>query len=207
MKIAVVFYSMYGHTYKMAEAVAKGAREIEGAEVQLMQVPELCSEEVLREAGAIETRATFAHIPVAKPADLAAADAIIFGTPTRFGMMAAQMREFLDQTGHLWAKGAFINKVGSVFVSSGSLHGGHETTITSFHLNLLNYGMIVVGLRPDNAKLESTDKVHGGSPFGAGTISGHDGRRMPSDDELDLARIQGRRVAVITKILQGAPGA
>jgi NAD(P)H:quinone oxidoreductase type IV len=207
VKIIVLFYSMYGHTYRMAEAEAEGAREVEGGEVHLLQVPELCSEEVLEASGAKEARQAFAHIPTAKSEDLTAADAIIFGTPTRFGMMAAQMREFLDQTGHLWAKGNFINKVGSVFVSSGSLHGGHETTITSFHLNLINYGMIVVGLRPDDPRLENTNKVHGGSPFGAGTIAGQDGKRMPDEDELALARMQGKRVATIAKKLAGLSSA
>jgi NAD(P)H:quinone oxidoreductase type IV len=201
MNIVVLFYSMYGHVYRMAEAVAAGAREVDGAEVRLLQVPELCSEEELEASGAKKAREAFAHIPTATVEDLADADAIIFGTPTRFGNMAAQMREFLDQTGHLWARGAFIDKVGSVFVSSGSQHGSHETTITSFYLNLISYGMIIVGLRPDDPRLEAMDEIHGGSPYGAGTIAGIDGRRLPSEKELAMARAQGSRVAAVTKRL------
>ena len=136
MKVKVVFYSMYGHTYRMAEAVADGAREVEGAEVELLQVPELVPEDVLEQSGAKKARDTFAHVPVAKPDDLADADALIFGTPTRFGNMCAQMRNFLDQTGLLWAKNALVGKVGSVFTSTGTQHGGQETTLTSFHTTL-----------------------------------------------------------------------
>ena len=145
-KLQVVFYSMYGHVYRMAEAIAEGARSVEGCEVQLLQVPELMPEEVLEQYGAKMARAAFAHIPVATPAQLAEADGIIFGTPTRFGNMAAQMRNFLDQTGGLWAKGALVGKVGSVFASTGTQHGGQETTITSFHSTLFHHGMVVVGV-------------------------------------------------------------
>src|SRR5208283_1121913 len=146
MKIQVIFYSMYGHIYKMAEAVADGAREIEGAEVSLYQVPELVPEEALESTGAKAARQKFAHVQVAVPSQMSEADAIIFGTPTRFGNMCAQMRNFLDQTGQMWAKGALVGKVGSVFTCTASQHGGQETTITSFHSTLLHHGMIIVGV-------------------------------------------------------------
>jgi NAD(P)H dehydrogenase (quinone) len=159
-KIQVVFYSMYGHVYKMAEAIAAGAREVSGAEVSIHQVPELVPDEVLEQSGAKAARAAFAHIPIIKPEQLAQADAIIFGTPTRFGNMAAQMRNFLDQTGALWMSGGLIGKVGSVFTSTASQHGGQETTITSFHTTLLHQGMIVVGCHiPNSACLAWTRSV------------------------------------------------
>jgi len=146
MRAKIVFYSMYGHIYKMAEAVAEGAREIEGASVDLLQVPELVPDSVLEKSGAKQAREAFAHIPIAKPQDLLESDAIIFGTPTRFGNMCGQMRNFLDQTGGLWAQNAFIGKVGSVFTSSATQHGGQETTIISFHFTLLHLCMIIVGM-------------------------------------------------------------
>jgi len=136
---------MYGHIYKMAEAVATGAREVAGAEVSLFQVPELVPDEVLKSAGAFEARKAFAHVPVMKPEQLAEADCIIFGTPTRFGNMAAQMKNFLDQTGGLWMKGALIGKVASVFTSTASQHGGQESTILTFHVPLLHHEMLLVG--------------------------------------------------------------
>src|ERR1700740_2261856 len=144
-KIQVVFYSMYGHVYRMAEAVAEGAREVGATEVSLWQVSELVPDEILEKSGAKAARAAFSHVPTAKPAQLTDADAIIFGTPTRFGNMAAQMRNFLDQTGSLWLNGALVGKVGSTFTSTASQHGGHETTLVSFHMTLLHHGMIVVG--------------------------------------------------------------
>lgn len=189
---------MYGHVYRMAEAVAEGAREVEGAEVQLLQVPELVPEEALVRTGAKAAREKFAHIPVATPAMLTEADAILFGTPTRYGNMAAQMRNFLDQTGQLWAKGAFIGKVGSVFVSTATQHGGQESTILSFHITLLHLGMIVVGVPYSCAALFGHAEVSGGSPYGASTIAGGDGSRQPSENELAVARFQGRHVAEIT---------
>ncbi|MDP2729493.1 MAG: NAD(P)H:quinone oxidoreductase [Dehalococcoidales bacterium] len=201
MKIKVVFYSMYGHIYRMAEAVAEGASEVEGAEVILLQVPELVPDEVLEKSGARQARQAFAHIPVAKPADLADADAIIFGAPTRFGNMCAQMRNFLDQTGGLWAQNALVGKVGSVFTSSATQHGGQETTITSFHTTLLHLGMIIVGLPYAEARQTTMDEITGGSPYGASTITGGDGSRMPSDNELAMARYQGRHVATIGRKL------
>ena len=146
VKVQVIFYSMYGHIHTMAEAVAAGAREVEGVEVALFQVPELVPQDVLERSGAAAARQAFAHIPVAAPAQLADADGLIFGTPTRFGNMCAQMRNFLDQTGGLWVKGALVGKVGSVFASTGTQHGGQETTITSFHTTLLHLGFIIVGV-------------------------------------------------------------
>jgi NAD(P)H:quinone oxidoreductase type IV len=201
MKIKIVFYSMYGHTYKMAEAVAEGAREITGAEVEILQVAELVPDSVLEESGAKKAREAFAHIPIAKPGDLADADAIIFGTPTRFGNMCAQMRNFLDQTGGLWAQGALVGKVGSAFTSTGTQHGGQETTLTSFHSTLLHQGMVVVGLPYSEARQMTLEEITGGSPYGATTIAGTDGSRMPSENELAMARFQGRHVADIGKRL------
>ncbi len=201
MKIKVVFYSMYGHIYRMAEAVAEGAREVEEAEVELLQVSELVPDEVLEKSGAKKARAAFAHIPVAKVGDLVDADAIIFGIPTRFGNMCAQMRNFLDQTGGLWAKGAFIGKVGSVFTSSATQHGGQETTIICSHVTLLHLGMVIVGLPYSEVRQTTLDEITGGSPYGAGTIAAGDGSRLPSENELAMARFQGRHVATIAKKL------
>jgi len=203
MKIHVVFYSMYGHVHTMAEAVAEGARQVPGAEVTLLQVAELVPDAALERTGAKATRQAFASIPVADPKQLAEADAIIFGTPTRFGNMAAQMRNFLDQTGGLWAKGALIGKVGSVFVSTGTQHGGQETTITSFHTTLLHLGMIVVGVPYSCQELTNMSEITGGSPYGAGTLAGGDGSRKPSANELAIARFQGKHVAEITRKLVG----
>jgi NAD(P)H dehydrogenase (quinone) len=204
MNVLVLFYSMYGHVHKMAEAVAEGAREVEGAEVTLMQVPELIPEKVLEKAGAKKTREVFAHIPVAKPEELADFDAVLFGTPTRFGNMCGQMRNFLDQTGSLWAKNALVGKVGSVFTSTGTQHGGQETTITSFHNTLLHQGMIIVGLPYAEPRQMTLDEISGGSPYGASTIAASDGSRMPSENELAMARFQGRHVTSIAKRLAGA---
>ncbi len=201
MKVKVVFYSMYGHIYRMAEAVAEGAREVEGAEVELLQVPELIPDDVLEKSGAKKARDAFAHIPVAKVSDLADADAIIFGTPTRFGNMCAQMRNFLDQTGGLWAQNALVGKVGSVFTSTATQHGGQETTITSFHTTLLHLGMVIVGLPYSETRQFTLDEISGGSPYGASTIAAGDGSRLPSENELAMARFQGRHVATIAKKL------
>jgi NAD(P)H:quinone oxidoreductase type IV len=203
MKVKIVFYSMYGHIYRMAEAVAEGAREVEGAEVELLQVPELVPDDALEKSGAKKAREVFAHIPIVKPADLPDADAIIFGTPTRFGNMCAQMRNFLDQTGGLWAQNALVGKVGSVFTSTATQHGGQETTITSFHTTLLHYGMIIVGLPYSENRQMTLGEISGGSPYGASTIAGGDGSRWPSENELAMARFQGRHVAAITRKLVG----
>ena len=203
INVQIVFYSMYGHTCKMAEAVAEGAREVEDVEVNLYQVPELVPEEVLERGGAKAARAAFAHIPVAKPEQLAEADAIIFGTPTRFGNMCAQMRNFLDQTGPLWMKGSLIGKVGSVFTSTATQHGGQETTITSFHSTLLHHGMIIVGVPYSEQRLVNMSEITGGTPYGASTLAGGDGSRQPSETELAIARFQGRHVARIARKLKG----
>ncbi len=202
-KIQIVFYSMYGHVYRLAEAVAEGARQVPETEVAVYQVPELIPEETLEKSGAKSARQAFAHIPVAKPENLAEADAIIFGTPTRFGNMCAQMRNFLDQTGALWGKGALIGKVGSVFASTGTQHGGQETTITSFHTTLLHHGMIVVGVPYSQQGLLNMDEITGGTPYGATTLAGADGSRQPSKNELAIAKFQGKHVAEITAKLCG----
>lgn len=198
MKIQIIFYSMYGHVYRMAEAVAEGAKQVPGADLTIYQVPELVPEEALVRVGAKAAREAFAHIPVADPAVMAEADAIIFGCPTRFGNMAAQMRNFLDQTGQMWAKGTLIGKVASVFTSTATQHGGHETTVTSFHTTLLHHGMIIVGVPYSCPGLTNMNEITGGSPYGAGTFAGPDGKRQPTENELDIARFQGRRVAEIT---------
>jgi NAD(P)H dehydrogenase (quinone) len=198
VKIQIVFYSMYGHIYRMAEAVAEGARGVSGADVSLLQVQELVPDAALERTGAKQARAAFTHVSFAQPQQLAEADAIIIGTPTRFGNMAAQMRNFLDQTGGLWAKGALIGKVGSVFTSTGTQHGGHETTITSTHSTLLHLGMIIVGVPYSCGELTNMNEITGGSPYGAGTLAGSDGSRQPSENELAIARFQGRHVAEIT---------
>jgi NAD(P)H dehydrogenase (quinone) len=203
MKVYVVYYSMYGHIHTMAEAVAEGARQVEGAEVSLFQVAEIVPDDVLERSGAKAARAAFGHVPVIRPEQLAEADAIVFGTPTRFGNMCAQMRNFLDQTGGLWARGALIGKIGSVFASTGTQHGGQETTITSFHTTLLHHGMVLVGVPYSEPGLTVMTEISGGTPYGATTLAGADGSRTPSENELELARAQGRRVAEIAKKLAG----
>jgi len=200
-KVQIVFYSMYGHVHRLAEAVAEGAREVPNTEVSLYQVPELMPDEALEKSGAKVAREAFADIPVAEPARLAEADAIIFGTPTRFGNMCAQMRNFLDQTGQLWFNGGLIGKVGSVFASTGTQHGGQETTITSFHTTLLHHGMIVVGVPYSEQGLLNMDQITGGTPYGATTLAGADGSRQPTENELAIARFQGKHVAEIAQKL------
>jgi NAD(P)H:quinone oxidoreductase type IV len=202
-KIQVIFYSMYGHIFKMAEAVAAGAREVEGAQVDIYQVAELVPESTLERMGAKAARQVFAHIPLAKVEQLPEADAILFGTPTRFGNMCAQMRNYLDQTGQLWLKGSLIGKVGSVFTSTATQHGGQETTITSFHTTLLHQGMVIVGVPYSEQGLLNMKEITGGSPYGAGTLAGGDGSRQPSENELAIARFQGKHVAQIAKKLAG----
>ncbi|MDD4859717.1 MAG: NAD(P)H:quinone oxidoreductase [Dehalococcoidales bacterium] len=201
MKVKIIFYSMYGHVYRMAEAEAQGAREVAGASVELLQVPELIPDDVLEKSGAKQARAAFAHIPVATPEDMADADAVIFGAPTRYGNMCAQMRNFLDRSGALWAKNALVGKVGSVFTSSATQHGGQETTIISFHFTLLHLGFIIVGLPYSEARQTTMAEITGGSPYGASTICGSDGTRAASENELAMARYQGRHVATIAKKL------
>jgi len=201
-QIQIVFYSMYGHIYTMAEAVAEGVRSVSGCNVELLQVPELVPDEVLEQYGAKAARQSFAHIPTATVNGLVAADAIIFGTPTRFGNMAAQMRNFLDQTGGLWMKGSLVGKVGSVFASTGTQHGGQETTITSFHSTLLHQGMVIVGVPYAEQRLLNMSEITGGTPYGATTLAGADGSRQPSENELAIARYQGAHVAKIAQKLK-----
>jgi NAD(P)H dehydrogenase (quinone) len=200
-KVQVIFYSMYGHVYKMAEAIAEGARQVSGADVGVYQVPELIPDDILEKYGAKAARASFTKVPVAKVEQMANAHALIFGTPTRFGNMAAQMRNFLDQTGPLWMKGALIGKVGSVFASTATQHGGQETTITSFHSTLLHHGMVIVGVPYSESGLSHMNDITGGTPYGATTLAGPDGSRQPSANELQIARYQGRHVAEIASKL------
>jgi NAD(P)H dehydrogenase (quinone) len=197
MKVLIVYYSMYGHIHRMAEAVAEGARMVKGADVSPYRVPETLTEEVLGKMGALDAQKGLAHVPVCTVDELATADAIIFGTPTRFGNMCGQMRQFLDATGGLWAKGALVGKVGSVFTSSATQHGGQESTILTFLTTLLHQGMIIVGLPYSFDGQMRIDEITGGSPYGASTIAGTQGERMPSENELNAARFQGRHVAEI----------
>jgi NAD(P)H dehydrogenase (quinone) len=201
MKVLVLFYSTYGHIYRMAQAVADGAREVPGVDVVLKRVPETLPPEVIAAMGATEAQKAFADVPVAIVNDLTEADAVIFGTPTRFGNMAGQMRQFLDATGGLWAQGKLIGKVGSVFASSATQHGGQESTILSFHTTLLHHGMVIVGLPYSFQGQMRLDEITGGSPYGASTIAGGKGERMASENELAAARFQGRHVAQIAKKL------
>ena len=196
-KILVLYYSMYGHIEIMAGAIADGVREVEGAEATVKRVPEIIPEDRARAMGVkLDQKA-----PVASVEELAAYDAIIFGTPTRFGNMAAQMRNFLDQTGKLWMNGSLIGKVGSVFTSTGTQHGGQETTITSFHSTLLHHGMVIVGVPYSCKGLTVMTEITGGSPYGSSTLAGSDGKRMPSENELSIARFQGKHVAQIAQKL------
>lgn len=197
MKVLVVFYSMYGHIYRMAEAAAEGAREVKGADVVLRRVPETLPKEVLEKMGAVEPQKAFAHVPVCTVDELAEADAILFGTPTRYGNMCGQMRQFLDATGQLWVKGSLVGKVGSVFASSNTQHGGQESTILSFYITLLHLGMVIVGLPYSFQGQMRMDEITGGSPYGASTIAGAKGQRMPSGNELEAATFQGRHAASI----------
>jgi NAD(P)H dehydrogenase (quinone) len=201
MKVLVLFYSTYGHVYRMAQAIADGAREVAGTEVVVKRVPETLPPDVLKAMGAVDAQKAFADVPVATLADLEGADAVIFGTPTRFGNMTAQMRQFLDATGGLWAQGKLVGKVGSVFASSATQHGGQESTILSFHTTLLHHGMVIVGLPYAFTGQTRLDEITGGSPYGASTIAGGKGERMPSENELAAARFQGRHAAQIAKKL------
>lgn len=204
MKVLIVYYSIHGHVHRMAEAVAEGAKEVEGTEVVMRRVPETLPKEVLEKTGALEAQKAFAHVPICTLDELESADAIIFGTPTRFGNMCGQMRQFIDATGELWAKGALVGKVGSVFTSSATQHGGQESTILSFHVTLLHQGMIIVGLPYSFQGQTRIDEITGGSPYGASTIAGGQGERMPSENELEGARFQGKHVAMIaSKLVKG----
>lgn len=201
MKVLVVFYSMYGHVYQMAKAIAEGASSVKGVTVEMKRVPETLSNDILNKMGATEAQKQFANIPVCTPDDLVSADAIIFGTPTRFGNMCGQMRQFLDSTGQLWAKGSLIGKVGSVFTSSATQHGGQESTILSFHTTLLHQGMLIAGLPYSFKDQMGIDKIIGCSPYGASTIAGGQGERQPIQEELDGAYFQGNYVATLASKL------
>ncbi len=203
MKVYIVYYSMYGHIHTMAAAVAEGVKEVAGAEPVLRRVPETLSNEILGKMGALEPQKMMQHIPICQVEELKEADAIIFGTPTRFGNMIGQMRQFLDATGKLWAEGALVGKVGSVFTSSATQHGGQESTILSFHTTLLHHGMIIAGLPYAFQGQMRIDEITGGSPYGASTIAGGKGERMPSENELAAARFQGNYAASIAKKLVG----
>ena len=203
MKALILYYSMYGHIHAMAEAVAEGVRAFEGAEATLRRVPETLSQEVLAKMGALDAQQTMDNIPVCSVEELTEADAIIFGTPTRFGNMCGQMRQFLDATGQLWAKGSLIGKIGSVFTSSATQHGGQESTILSFHITLLHHGFVIVGLPYAFQGQMGVEEITGGSPYGASTIAGGSGERMPSANELEAAHFQGRHVAGIAARLAG----
>jgi NAD(P)H dehydrogenase (quinone) len=197
MNVLIVYYSMYGHIKAMAQAAAEGVAQVPGAAAVIRRVPETLPEEVLAKMGALDAQKAQASVPVCTVDELAQADAIIFGTPTRFGNMCGQMRQFLDSTGGLWQQGALVGKVGSVFVSSATQHGGQESTILTFHVTLLHQGMVVVGLPYAFGQQMGVDEIKGCSPYGASTIAGGDGARQPSETELAGARWQGRHVAQI----------
>ncbi|MFO7950811.1 MAG: NAD(P)H:quinone oxidoreductase [Candidatus Fermentibacteraceae bacterium] len=201
MRVLVIYYSLYGHVHRLAEAVAEGASEIRDTEAFLRRVPETLPGDVLEKMDALEAQSGMQHIPVCGVDELASADAIVFGTPTRFGNMCGQMRQFLDSTGTLWQQRKLVGKVGSVFTSSGTQHGGQESTILSFHITLLHHGMILVGLPYVFHGQSKMDSITGCSPYGASTIAGPDGSRMPSEDELAGARFQGQWVAEIARKL------
>lgn len=201
MKVLVVYYSMYGHVCKLAEAVAEGARMVENVEVVLRRVPETLPDDVMEKMGAVEAQKQHAHVPFCTVEELGEADAVIFGTPTRFGNMCGQMRQFLDSAGSLWAAGAMVGKAGSVITSSNTQHGGQESTILSFHTTLLHHGMVIVGLPYAFQGQMTMDEISGCSPYGASVIAGSDGSRLPSENELAGARFQGEHVAKIARKL------
>lgn len=203
MNVYIVYYSMYGHIHRMAGAIAEGVKEVDGAEPVLRRVPETLSREVLGKMGALEAEKMMAGVPICTVEELKEADAIILGTPTRFGNMTGQMRQFLDATGKLWAEGALVGKVGSVFASSATQHGGQESTILTSHVTLLHHGMVIVGLPYTFQGQTRIDEITGGSPYGASTIAGGKGERMPGENELAAARFQGKYVAEIAKKLKG----
>jgi len=194
-RIQIVFYSMYGHVYRLAEAEAEGAGEVDGADVRIGRVPELIDEETLRRVGAWEAQQAFAHVPLVDLNVLVEADAILVGTPTRFGNMAAQMRNFWDQTDKLWVQGKLLGKLAGAFVGTGTQHGGHETTITSVWHTFAHHGMLIVPLGYPDRAITRMDQITGGGPYGASTMSDVDGSRMPTENELSIARLQGRRIA------------
>lgn len=196
-KVYIVFYSMYGHIYKMAQAVEAGAKSVADTDVSLFQVKETLPDDVLTKMGALDAKKAWAHVPTIQPAQLADADAIIFGIPTRFGLVVTQMQTLFDATGQLWATGKLVGKVGSVFASTGTQHGGQETTIVHAHTFLLHQGMVVVGVPYACANLMNMNEITGGSPYGASTLAGPKGDRQVTENELTIARYQGKHVAEI----------
>ena len=203
MKALVLFYSTYGHTYRLAQAVAEGAGSVAGTTVTIKRVPELLPKHILDALGAAEAQQKIAHIPEAAMDELPEYDVLFFGTPTRFGNMIGQMRMFLDSTGPLWTRGALVGKVGSVFTSTATQHGGQESTILSVHVTLLHHGMVIAGLPYAFQGQSRMDQVTGCSPYGASTIAGGQGERWASENELDGARFQGRYAAGIAARLAG----
>jgi NAD(P)H dehydrogenase (quinone) len=194
-KVQIIFYSTYGHVWKLAEAVAEGARSVAGTDVQVFQVAETLSQEILAKMGAAEAKKAFAHIPIADPKRLAEADAVILGTPTRFGSATGQMQAFIDATGSHWVSGALIGKLGSAFTSTASQHGGQETTLLSIATFFFHQGMVIAGVPYSSKELLTLSEMSGGTPYGATTIAGPKGERQPSANELAIARAQGKHVA------------
>lgn len=205
VKVQVIFHSVHGHIYRLAEALAEGARQVPGAQVELLQVAETLSQDILAKMNAVDTKKAFAHVPVADPKRLAEADAILLGSPTRYGSATSQMQSFLDATGSLWAGGALIGKVGGAFTSTASQHGGQETTLVSMHTFFYHMGMVVTGVPYAAQELLNMNEITGGSPYGASTITGDKGQRLPSDNELAIARFQGRHAAQLAARLTAKP--
>ncbi len=196
-KVQVIFYSLYGHAYQLAMAIAEGAKGVSGTTVELLQVPEILSDDIIAKMGATDAKKAFASVPIADPKTLASADAIVLGTGTRYGSAAASMQAFLDSTGSLWQSGALIGKLGSAFTSTASQHGGQETTLVGMHTFFHHQGMLVTGVPYAAKELLTLDEVSGGTPYGATTITGAKGERMPSENELAIARFQGKHVAML----------
>lgn len=202
-RVQVIFYSTYGHVWRLAEAVAEGAREVSG-DVKLLRVEETLPRGVLEKMGALQAQEAFAHIPIANPRELDQADAIILGSPTRYGSATAQMRAFLDNTGTLWGSNALVGKVGSAFASTASQHGGQETTLQNLHNFFFHMGMVIVGVPYSTTELLTMEEMTGGTPYGATTIAGAQGQRLPSANELAIARAQGRHATeVAVKLTAG----
>ena len=197
MNVLIVYYSLYGHVSALAQAAAEGVAEVPGAVATLRRVPETLPPDVIEKMGAADVQKSLSVVPVCTLDELEAADAVLFGTPTRFGNMCGQMRQFLDATGGLWAKGALVGKPAGVFCSTATQHGGQETTLVSFIYTLMHHGMVVVGLPYSFSGQTRVDEITGGSPYGATTIAGPDGSRRPSENELAAARYQGRHLAAI----------
>jgi len=201
MNILVLYYSMYGHVYSLAKSIAKGAGEVDGSKVEIKKVPETLSDDILEKMGALKAKEAQKDVKVATISDLEKADAIIFGTPTRFGNMCGQMRTFLDATGGLWMKGALVGKAGAVFTSSNTQHGGQESTILTFFTNLLHHGMIIVGLPYTCQEQMQTDSIMGLSPYGVSTVAGTKGERSITEEEKKACLFLGKRVAQTAKKL------